>query len=395
MASAAALLPTAPIEARQRLLVLAARPDPTGGTAADVIRALGNAGDRGGRGPGRPHGGDREPAALRPHRHRRGAAGRRGWTPTPTPWPHGWTAAALTASQRQDLASLRTAADVRVSDRLNESGDQAAAFERLRPALVSTPDDPAVQLALARLYQGASRPADAMRIAQAVLARDPRNVDARQGAVDAAIAAGDRRQAEALADEGVAIAPGNSRATLLQARVARAFGDNSRARTLLDEAATQRQAELGTAPEETGAVTSVAALQNPFAASGSTALTPSGAAPQDAVAQQIAQQQAALQADTATIGSAGVTVRSRSGTAGLDQLTDVSVPIEARFAPEGIDGRIIARATPVLLDNGTLSGTDKRAAVRQQRRVRHRSPCRRPRPRPASGWTCRTSAAAC
>jgi hypothetical protein len=34
--NAAALLPTAPFEARQRLLTLAAQPDPTDGIAADV-----------------------------------------------------------------------------------------------------------------------------------------------------------------------------------------------------------------------------------------------------------------------------------------------------------------------------------------------------------------------
>lgn len=45
---AVALLPTAPADARRRLLLMAARPDPTGDTAAGVIRALGGAGDTAG-----------------------------------------------------------------------------------------------------------------------------------------------------------------------------------------------------------------------------------------------------------------------------------------------------------------------------------------------------------
>jgi tetratricopeptide (TPR) repeat protein len=354
VASAAALLSTTPIEARQRLLTLAARPDPTGGTAADVIRALGNAGDR----VGADQAG-RTAELANPQPSARiaiaGALLAAGLNASATAMAARLDNSRLTDSQRRDLAALRIGADVRVSDRLNESGDQAAAFERLRPALASAPDNPDVQLALARLYQGARQPAEAMRIAEAVLARNPGNIDARRGAVDAAIAAGDRRHAQALADEGAAITPGDSRATLLQAHVARAYNDNTRARALLDDAAAQRQAELGTAPD-TGAVASAPVLPNPFASSGSAALAPGGAAPQDAVAREIAQQQASLQDDTARRASADITVRSRSGTAGLDQLEDISVPVEASFTPGSIDGRIIAHATPVLLDNGTLSG---------------------------------------
>jgi cellulose synthase operon protein C len=355
VASAAALLPTAPIEARQRLVVLAARPDPTGGTAADAIRALGNAGDR----IGADQAG-RAAELTNPQPSARiaiaGALLAAGLDADAMAMAGRLDNSRLTEAQRRDVATLRINADVRVSDQLNESGNQAAAFNRLRPALASTPDSPDVQLALARLYQGARQPAEAMRIADAVLARDPRNADARAAAVDAAIAAGDRRRAEALANEGVAIAPGDSRAILLQARVARAFGDNIRARTLLAQAATQRQAELGTATD-TPAGASGQTLQNPFATPGSAALTPDGAAPQDRVARQIAQEQAAVQTDTASRVSGGVIVRSRSGTAGLDQLTDVSSGIEASFVPDGFGGRITARATPVLLNNGTLTGT--------------------------------------
>jgi cellulose synthase operon protein C len=378
VASAAALLPTAPFVARQRLLALAARPDPTGGTAADVIRALGDAGDRVGA----------EQAAqtaliVNPEPAARiaiaGALLGAGLDAAANAMIAQLDTSRLTAAQRQDLASLSVEADIRASDKLNESGDQAAAFERLRPALVSEPNNPDVQLALARLYQGANRQTEAMHIAEAVLTRDPHNTEARRIATDAAIAAGNRRRAETLANEGAAISPGDSRATLLQAQVARAYGNYSQARSLLSEAAAQRQAELGMTPQATS-VAGQTTLQNPFGSSGDGApasadpvgptilqnpFSPPGgggptagaALPTDPVARQIAQEQAALWADTATRASGGVTIRVRSGTPGLDQLTDVSAPLEASFVPDDLAGRIGARVTPVVLDNGSLSGS--------------------------------------
>jgi cellulose synthase operon protein C len=380
VANAAALLSTEPFVARQRLLMLAARPDPTGGTAADVIRALGNAGDE----VGAAQAGQTaeivnpEPDARIAIAGALAAAGLGSYANAAIArldWSR------LTASQRRDVARLQIEADIRASDQLNQRGNQAAAFERLRPALVSDPYNPDVQLALARLYQGANRPADALRIAEAVLTRDPRNMDARQVAVQAALAAGNRRQAEAIANEAAAISPGGARALLLQARVARAFRDFPRARTLLTEAAARRQEELGAASQTTnpagptslpnpfsssanGGPTSPDAsqadppdppvLQNPFSPYGGPPQTP---LPADPVARQIAEEQAALWAETASRASGGVTVRARSGTPGLDQLADISAPLEASIVPDGIGGRIAASVTPVLLDNGTLSGT--------------------------------------
>ena len=244
---------------------------------------------------------------------------------------------------------------MRVSDRLNEEGQQAEAFERLRPLLASAPNDPNVQLALGRLYQGARQPEEATRIAAAVLARDPGNFDARRGAVDAAIASGDRRRAEALAAEAAALAPGDSRVTLLQARIARSFGDMTQARRLLALAAAQREAELGT-PGASAAAAPSEGLPNPFASSASP--VPGGAPPTgDPVSREIAQEQATVHADTAPRASGTIVVRSRSGTAGLDQLQEVDAPLEASFAPDALNGRITVSAVPTVLDAGQLSGS--------------------------------------
>ncbi len=349
---AVALLSSAPADARRRLLLLAARPDPTGGTPSDAIRALGDAADAAGAAeagrvaesinrdaPARiaiagallAAGLDQEAAAL---------AARAEEGP-------------LTPGQRRDLAGLRTSTAVRASDRLNESGDQASAYERLRPELSSSPGNAAVELALARLYQGARRPADAQRIAEAVLARSPRDADARRGAVEAAIEAGDRRRAEALANEARALSPGESRATFLQARVARANGNDARARALLEEAAAQRDQELG----QDRPITRVglAGSQGPtnlFGRAGANAPPATLVVSSDRVSREISQELALVRAETAPRVSASAIVRVRSGTAGLDSLTELATSVEARVSPGSFPGRLIARVTPVFLDSG-------------------------------------------
>ncbi|MFC7689704.1 tetratricopeptide repeat protein [Paeniroseomonas aquatica] len=134
-----------------------------------------------------------------------------------------------------------------------------------------------MKLALARLYQGARRPAEALRITEQVLARDPRDLDARRSAVDAAVAMRDRDRAEALVAEGLALSPRDSRATVLEARVARAFGQDSRARRALETAAAQRQQELGRP-----AITAQAAGAPPSSFPGQEIPSPAAACPRRA-----------------------------------------------------------------------------------------------------------------
>ncbi len=354
VARAAALLSTAPADARQRLLALASRPDPSGGTAADVIRALGDAGDQAGAVTA-AHVAEMTNRSIPARLAIAGALLAVGQEAEGAALASQIDEASLTSVQRRDISALRTGGAVRASDRLNEAGDQAAAFERLRPALASG-TGPDAELALARLYQGARQPGEAMRISNAVLARDPRNWDARRGAVDAAIAAGDRGQAEVLAAEGRVMAPTDSRATFLSARVARAFGNNVRAQTLLEAAAAQRREELGgmTPP----AKISIRGNANPFQADNTSgALVRMAAIPGDRVSREIAQELTLVRNDAAPRALGSASVRVRSGTAGLDQLQELSATAQASFQPGKLGGRMTTRVTPVFLDAGKLSTT--------------------------------------
>lgn len=341
-------------EGRQRLLALAARQDATGATAAAVVRAFARTGD--------PRGAEeaarvalavnRTPSAtarlaiagalLEAGQEAQAAAMARGLETDPS----------LTPDARRQAEALVAGAAVRASDRANEAGDQAAGFDRLRPALTRSPQDPAANLALARLYQGAQRPQEAQRIAEAVLARDPRNLEARAGAVDAAIAARDWRHAQALIDEARALAPNEARVSLMQARLARARGDARGALAAARQAEEQRRAQVGEVmPLAFSPLPDAGA--NPFRTAGVTVGAPVA---RDPLSAEIAREIEAAREEAATRILASPTVRGRSGTEGLDRLNEVSLPIEGSFAPRGIGGRIAATVTPVAISAGSLPG---------------------------------------
>jgi len=349
-------------DARVQLLTIAARPDPTGGTAAAVIRAFGEANDRFGAAEAARVGeaanrmaGPQSRLAIA------GAllgAGLDGEALALAEQLDG--VATLTPEHRRDVAALRAGIAVRSADRLNDEGNQALAFERLRPTLERDPENTDANLALARLYQGARDPREAQRIAEAMLARNPRNFDARQGAIDAAIALRQRSRAEALLAEGQEIFPRESRMTLLDARVALAFNQADRARRALETASAQRRAELGIAAgtTPTGVAAAPGGQPNPFLRPGAAAPLPvvAGAPtqPTDRLTREIAQELAALEERDAPRATLAGNLRQRSGSSGLDRLLDLRAPLEAEVTLPGIGGRMTANVTAVTLDSGTL-----------------------------------------
>jgi predicted Zn-dependent protease len=351
--SASALLASNPIEGRFRLLALAARPDPAGSTATAVIRAFGNANDR----PGAV-----EAARVATIANRAAGTTARiaiasallgaGLDAEATALADETEAAGASAEQRRDLAAIRAGAAIRASDRLSEAGDQASAFERLRPVLTNAPDNNEARLALSRLYLGARQPAEALRVSEAVLARDPRNLDARRGAVEAALTMNDRRRAETLLAEAQAANPRDSRVALLEARVARAGGDDTRARRALETAAALRAAELG--PAARGSAPA-ADFSNPFIRPGARPTLVAGAAPADRISREIQTELAAVQNESGTRLAGSFGGRVRSGDPGLDRLAELSATLEAQVSPASLGGRITAAIQPVTIDSDSPS----------------------------------------
>jgi tetratricopeptide (TPR) repeat protein len=369
---AAAMMASNRAEARTQLLTIAARPDPSGATTAAVIRAFGEANERFGAA---------EAARVGEAANRAGGATVRvaiagallgaGLEAEALALADQADAGTLTPEQRRDVASLRAGIAVRASDRLNDEGQQAQAFERLRPALERDPDNVDANLALARLYQGNRDPAEALRIAEGVLARNPRNFDARQGAVSAAISLRQRSKAEQLLAEGREFFPNDSRISLMEARIALSFNQDDRARRALETAQAQRQAEIGQIATLSSGVTTTTAggMQNPFVRPGAAVPLPTVdgriavARPTDRIAREIAQELAALEEINAGRATITAGLRQRSGTRGLDRLQEISGMAEAEVTPPGIGGRLAATVTGYSLDSSSIA-TDRNTLQR-------------------------------
>lgn len=282
----------------------------------------------------------------------------------------------LTADQQAALASLRDGLAVRASDRLAGQGKLAEAYNQLAPSLAQSPQDPILNAALARLYVANHQPRQALAIDQALLRNNPDDLDARAGAVDAAIAAQDWQDAGTLVQEGETAQPNEPRIWLMAADLARAHGDNGTALTNLRTAQNLRDQQLVAQSGGSSAVVLASATPisvNPFGSVSGTGGTgtdvnavPSVLETQggldttnqvqtDPMSQQIASQISDLQkVQTPTI-QAGISLESRSGSTGLDQLQTVGTPIIGTYSPHGV-GTITITATPTFLTAGQVSG---------------------------------------
>ncbi|MBP0494782.1 tetratricopeptide repeat protein [Pararoseomonas indoligenes] len=150
----------------------------------------------------------------------------------------------LTREQRQQVATLRANSAAQAAQNLNERGDRTEAMGRLSRALRDSPDNPQVQLSLARLYSLSGRAAEGQSISEGILSRDPDNVAARAVAGEAAVLNSDIGRAEQILREGRARNADELQMALLEARIARARRDTLRARNALEEAARLRGAQL-------------------------------------------------------------------------------------------------------------------------------------------------------
>lgn len=368
-----------PVLTRQLLVTMAAALDPDGARGAAIATALVNAGD--------PEGAQlavqtaiaanpaSSPDALMNYAGAMLAAGQ------------DQTAAQIVANlqsrgglsgdQARQLAALSDGLAVRASDRLAGQGRLAEAYDQLSPGLQRAPDDPALNLALARLYQDDHQPKQALAIAQALLANDPGNLDARSGAVDAAIAAGDMKTAGRLVQDGRSLQPNEPRVWMMAAALAKARGDNGAALDDLQTARNLRQQQLIMQSGGQPAVALASATPvpvNPFGqAAGEAAnaglagggpsilsggqvgaypITPS---PPDPLSRQINTQIAALQEAQMSFVQGGLSFDDRSGTSGLDQLQTFGVPVIGSFSPQGF-GNLAVTATPTFLLSGQLAG---------------------------------------
>ena len=370
-----------PAAAREKLLALAAQPDPDGTNGVAVAKAFLQMGSPAG---AREALATAQAATVSPTPAQRiayaGSLMQAGDERDAQALIHALSDASnLTPEQTSALNRLRVGAAIRQADRLNGQHQQAAAYDLLAPALARDPDDPDLNLAVARLFAAADQPRKALAINQAMLERDPGNLAARKAAVDAAIQARNWTLADALVRAGIAAAPDDPRTWVMSAALNRARGNVARAYDDLKHAQALRQQEIGS-DEQTAHARPAAgdrqfatgqpagdgssvifASGNPFRhdqadaspPAGTNAFAASTTTQADPVLQDIDRQMAEAQDSLAPKFTIGPSFRSRTGTSGLDQLDEISLPTELIARPFG-SGQITVTAAPTFLSAGSV-----------------------------------------
>jgi predicted Zn-dependent protease len=150
------------------------------------------------------------------------------------------------------LAEVEDGAAVMASDRLNAAGRPDAAYDQLAPRLAAQPDNPDLNLALARLYTSNKQPDKAVAITQNLLKQDPANLNVRSTAVYARLAAGDIGQAREIARASTEQFPNEPQAWYDLANVERARGNPGGALRDLETAKALRQKQLAGQPDTSG-----------------------------------------------------------------------------------------------------------------------------------------------
>jgi tetratricopeptide (TPR) repeat protein len=134
----------------------------------------------------------------------------------------------LSSAQQNDINKIITAYTLRQTDGLREAGRLAEAFDVISPALEQS-DDARLLMALARIYNAGGEPAQALQIAEGVIAREPDELDHRLFAAGAAMAAKQLGKAAGHAAAALELAPDHPRALALAGRVEKAQGNLSKA----------------------------------------------------------------------------------------------------------------------------------------------------------------------
>ncbi|GAA4486357.1 hypothetical protein GCM10023157_32570 [Gluconacetobacter asukensis] len=254
-------------------------------------------------------------------------------------------------------ADLAAGVAIQRSDEEVRAGRPQEAYRLIAPIVSLHPDSVAAWLALGRVYHGLNQPQMALRADQEALRRGPQSVDAVAAVAQDALALDDRPAARAMERRLMASAPKLSTTWRIRA-------ENDR----LDGRDRQQEADLVFARE-----LQCGAEQEPACAPAvrqkpdyrwpeiETAYVPLRGAPlpagehylpQDGQVGSMNRQIVYLQESTAPQLDANTYVRSRLGTVGLGQLTELAVPITGTIPFASWQNRISFSVTPTFLFTG-------------------------------------------
>lgn len=142
----------------------------------------------------------------------------------------------LTLNEQQSLRALRVGLVMERVERDRTRGDLTSAFRHLRPLLHDYPDEPRVLVSLGNLFLDKGDAREAYAVFERRLKADPKDLEAREGAIRAAAKLGYENDARALIDEGLETFPRSARMELIAARYELSEGHDQAALERLQKA---------------------------------------------------------------------------------------------------------------------------------------------------------------
>lgn len=253
----------------------------------------------------------------------------------------------LTDRQKNSVARLTLGAALTTAERQRQAGQPQLAYRTLAPYFDRFGQDPAVQMALATIYQDTKDHQPALNLYQKVMAQNPDNIDAQNGAFGAALALGNYALAETLSNDALERFPDTPKLLVQRARLRLIRGEREQAYQDLSKAVTSVNPE----PE------TIAVTDFPL---------PSGAQPQPQEQDPEWLRQARNTLDRLddskhSFINGALSFRNREGENGLDELREISIPITYKHILD-LDRSVSVQARYVSLDAGSLAVNPDSAA---------------------------------
>lgn len=254
----------------------------------------------------------------------------------------------LTTSEKQGLGDLKIAYAIKRADVAREGGYLARAFNLLQGPLEDYPNDPRLMTALGRLFITAGEFQEADELFAKVLATRPDDMEAREGAIRAAIEIGDDDKARHLATAGLAAMEVEPRMHLVAGRMHVMLGEDGEAMEDFERALAL---EEGRTSPDAEAETSVSKI---LGAAAKKFGDPEKKGGEDlTLRREIVREIEGLRARHAVRVGTEANIRARNGEPGLGQLLAITFPTWLSI-PTGYRGRMTLTVTPMIVDAGKL-----------------------------------------
>ncbi|MEQ8270909.1 cellulose synthase subunit BcsC-related outer membrane protein [Algiphilus sp.] len=154
----------------------------------------------------------------------------------------------LTPEQSSRLEALVVGYRIQLADEARQRGDLAEGYNLLRDVVRRRPRDPAVQMALARIFDAAGDYDEALSIYESLLLRNPDNGDALDGRINALLGSGQLEAADAAIQRAERDRGETAQTASFRARLAEASGNQGRALRYYERAAALRAREPSADP---------------------------------------------------------------------------------------------------------------------------------------------------